>query len=164
MEGLTFQDAFAIQQSWDYVVYFILFLQLILMALLFTGSLRDTIFIAITMLCAFADKSYLFGYIEGGAQAVTSAVHYHTTVSFWTYAIRVTMFFLPMVIVTQTKVKLAKPISIVLTLTSLIYIFARWFTQQRHSTAPPSVGFMPMMLFTFQFGMVHARHTLKTRR
>jgi hypothetical protein len=156
--GPSLRDAFATPSNWDYFLYVILFIQLILLLLLFSGSLRDSIFIAITVMCAVADKAYLFGYIEGGRDTYEGAVAYHSFTSFWTYAIRVAMFALPLIITTQTKVKRAQGLSILLAIVSGVYMFGRWYFQQRDAPSPSSVGFVQQMFFSVQVGIVFLAH------
>lgn len=132
MENISLGDVFAIQASWDYFLYVIMFFQFILLLMLFvTENLRDTIMIAVVVICAFADKAYLFGYLEGGAADVDSAVVYHSKRSFGAFALRVIMFGIPVILFTQTKVKRAKPLCIILGLLSFGYLGARWFAEQR---------------------------------
>lgn len=127
---ISISDVFAIQQWWDYVVYGIIFLQLILLVLLFSGSLRDVLLMAVTLMAAFADKGYLFGYVEGGKETLSEVIRYHTTESFMTYAARVAMFALPMIIITQTKIKRARPMAVLVTIVCMVYAFGRWYDQQ----------------------------------
>jgi len=136
MENVKFTEVLAPvegQVAWDYFLYVLLFFQLILLVLLFSGSLRDVIFIAVTVMCAVADKTYLFGFIDPGSTATTlpAAVRFHTLESFYTYGARIIMFALPLLITTQTKISKAKPVCIIVALMSFIYVIARWVVQQR---------------------------------
>ena len=129
VEILKPQDA-----PWDYFLYVVIVLQVLLLGLIFAGSLRDVIFIGITVMCAVADKAYIFGFIEGGYDVnlanLNRAVEFHTTDSFLTYGARVAMFALPLVIVTQTKIPKAKPAAVITSVVTAVYVFTRWFFQQ----------------------------------
>ena len=119
---------------WDYFLYVVIVLQVILLGIIFAGTLRDVIFIGITVMCAVADKAYLFGFIEGGYKVTLAnldrAVEFHTTESFMTYAARVAMFALPLIIITQTKIPRAKPAAVFTAVTTAVYVFTRWFFEQ----------------------------------
>lgn len=120
------------QVMWDVYLYVILFFQFILLVILFTGSLRDVIFIAIAFMAAIADKMYLFGFIDPGSTASTlpAAVRYHTLESFYTYGARIAIFALPLLITTQTKTKRAAPVAGFIALLGFVYLFGRWAFQQ----------------------------------
>lgn len=145
-------DVFAIQQPWDYALYVLMFVQLITLMLVFNSSLRDVLFIAIPIICAFADKAYLFGYVEGGYKDVGSAIDYHTKESFATYVARVAMFAFPLMLTTQTKVKRAAPATAFLAVITGIYVGARWGLQQLPAEQESSVLSPANMLVTAQFG------------
>lgn len=133
MENINFADVILPvegQEMWDIYLYVIFFFQVIMLFVLFTGSLRDVIFTGIIIMCTVADKTYLFGFVEGGFETIPAAVDWHTTESFLTFVIRVVMFFLPTIIITQTKIKRARPLAILLAIMSLLYASGRWFFQQ----------------------------------
>lgn len=46
------------------------------------------------------------------------------------------MFVLPVIIITQTKVKYAKPLSVWITILAALYALGRWFLQQRPENLP----------------------------
>lgn len=129
MNNLSFEEALLPREEyygWDIFLYVIIAFQLILLFLLFSSTLRDVILVGVTVICAFADKAYLFGFIDGRASAA-----YHAEDAFLTYVIRVAMFTLPMVIVTQTKVSKAKPVAVIIAVMAFFYSFGRWYFQQR---------------------------------
>lgn len=131
MENISLSEVIRPQDGiWDFILYVIIFLQIVLLALLFNGSLRDVILMAAAMLAAVADKIYLFGFVDGGATTIDYAVRFHTKESFLTYVARVIIFAMPLVITTQTRIKRAKPLCVVLGIMSLVYTFARWYFQQ----------------------------------
>jgi hypothetical protein len=131
MKNISLSEVLRPQDGvWDYVLYIIIFLQIILLALLFLGSLRDVMLMAASVLAAIADKIYLFGFMDGGATNIDQAVAFHTKESFFTYAARVIIFAFPFVVTTQTKIRRAKPLCVILGITGLVYMFARWFFQQ----------------------------------
>ena len=130
MENVSLNDVIAIQQvPWDYILYFIFVIQVLVLMLLFSGSLRDVLMIAVTVLCLIADKSYIFGFLDGGRDTLDAAIEYHTKDSAFTFAARIAMFALPLVITTQTKIPRAKPALIFLAIVSMVYAFSRWFFQ-----------------------------------
>ncbi len=131
MKNISLSEVLRPQDGvWDFVLYIIIAMQVILLALLFLGSLRDVLLMAASVLAAIADKIYLFGFVEGGATTIEQAVAFHTKESFLTYAARVIMFAFPLVITTQTKIRRAKPLCAILGIIGLVYMFARWFFQQ----------------------------------
>jgi len=158
MNNVSLADVLAPQQSWDYFLYVIIIIEFILMALLFSGSLRDVILIAVAMICAVADKAYLFGFLEGGATTLNAAINYHTKESFLTYAARVAMFATPTLIITQTKISRAKPIAVLLAILSLVYMFARWFFQQFPEGKSDFGSYILPLMLTGHFTWVYARH------
>lgn len=132
MENIQFIDVISPQSPWDFFLYVIMFFQFILLFILFaTESLRDTLMIAAVVIAAVMDKAYLFGYIECGATNLTAAVDSHSKYAFGTMAARMVMFAFPLILVTQTKVKAARPLAIILAILSMIYVGARWAFQQR---------------------------------
>jgi hypothetical protein len=162
MDSISLADVFAIQSSWDYFLYVIMFFQFILLLILFvTENLRDTIMIAVVVTCAFADKAYIFGYLEGGASTVEAAVNYHSKLSFGAFALRVAMFGIPVILITQTKVKRAKPLCILLGIMGVLYLGARWFFEQREggwadTTPENSLNELDQMALAFTAPLVLA--------
>ncbi len=131
MENISLSEVIRPQDGfWDFILYVIIFLKLVLLAFLFNGSLRDVILIASSMLAAVADKIYLFGFVDGGCTTINCAVEFHTKESFFTYVARVMIFAFPLIITTQTKIKRAKPLCVLIGIGGLVYTFGRWFVQQ----------------------------------
>ncbi|MFP4323229.1 MAG: hypothetical protein ACLFTK_12315 [Anaerolineales bacterium] len=118
------------QEIWDYFALVVLAFQLLLLGLLFTGTLRDVIFVAVSVTAAFADKLYIFGFLEEGNTTINAVVNYHTTESFLTYGARCVMFIMPLIISTQTKIKSARATAIITAILAITYMIARWFVQQ----------------------------------
>lgn len=135
------------QQVWDIYLYIILLFQLLLLVLLFNGSLSNVIMIAIAILCAVMDKLYIWGFydpglvnavphcsdIADGAAALKCAVNFHTTTSFMTFLIRLLMFVMPVFVTTLAKVpkkNKAPVISLLLAGMTIIYVGGRLFAQQ----------------------------------
>lgn len=132
MKNISLSEVLRPQDGlWDYALYVIIFLQVILLAVLFLGSLRDVLFMAAAVISAISDKIYLFGFLDGGATNIDQAVEFHTKDSLFTYVARVMMFAFPLVITTQTKIRRAKPLCVILGVGGLVYMFGRWFVQQR---------------------------------
>jgi hypothetical protein len=129
MENVTLSEVLAPQQVWDYALYGIFAVQVVVLGLLFSASLRDVLMIAFTVLCLIADKAYIFGFLDGGANNLPAAIEYHTTESPFTFGVRIAMFALPLIITTQTKIPKAKPALILLSIISLVYAGLRWFIQ-----------------------------------
>jgi len=132
MEGLTLQDALLPrdgQMVWDVTLYVIMFFQIILLIILFDGSLRDVLLVAVSFISAMADKAYVFGFLEYPDSAAL-AIPYHTEQAILTYVARVAMFSAPLLLAAMTKEKKARPLAILIFLTTAIYTFARWFIQQ----------------------------------
>jgi len=129
MENVTLSEVLAPQQVWDYGLYVIFVIQLIVLGLLFSGSLRDVLMIGFTVMCLIADKAYIFGFLDGGATTLEAAIAYHTIKSPFTFGVRIAMFALPLVITTQTKIPKAKPALVLLAIVSVIYTVLRWFVQ-----------------------------------
>jgi hypothetical protein len=147
MDAATFKDILGPQGTccalegnyvWDMYLYVIFFFQIILFALLFSSTLRDTIAVGVTIMSAIADKTYIFGYLEFDDKAY--AIWYHTQEAFLTWVVRVAMFAIPLILVTQIKSKTkaeaklktpAKFLSAVLFVISLVYTGGRWAFQQR---------------------------------
>jgi hypothetical protein len=132
MDSITLQDIFSIQSNWDYFLYVVMFFQFVLFIILFNSdNLRDTLMIAACLIFAFMDKAYLFGYLEGGKDTLEEAVRFHSRLSLVTFVIRIAMFCLPLVLITQTKIKSARIVAGITFLVSILYMGSRWWFEQR---------------------------------
>lgn len=150
---------------WNLVLYGMFVLNLIL--LFVEGSTFGTNLVMAVLLFIFIDKTYAFGHMFSGDKW-TDPETCHTKVFFGTYLIRVAMFAGPFSIAGSTEKGAARALAIVTGLAGIVYMFGRWFTEQREFEAT-SVTCMAdstdptVMVQTLGLGLVLAKIALRDR-
>ena len=125
-------------EIWDIAVYAIFVIGLL--GVLFLGeegSMTDTLFISFAVFVAVLDKVYAWGYIMtppgyvAGADITREArVAAHVT-HFGTFAMRVLMFALPLIVVGQTDSTRVRVIALLIVGIGIAYTAGRWFDEIR---------------------------------
>lgn len=138
-------------ELWDIAVYVIFVIGLLGVIFLGEeGSTMDTMFVSAAVFIAVLDKVYAWGYITtpSGYEAQAAAgipidrvirVNAHVT-HFGTFAMRVIMFVLPLVVVGQTDSTRVRGIAFLVAVIGAIYTFARWFFEIRESGGATGLG------------------------
>lgn len=152
---LTIQDVLKPvpgHEIWDYIVYGLFILGLVtLFALGEKGSQRDTIMVSVAIFICVLDKAYAWGYImdpqgvfpqgPGGEFTRQQRIDAHIS-HFGTYAMRVLLFSLPIVVAAQTKAKAGRALAGLMAIAGAIYSFGRWYDEQRNAGGSSGVVWM----------------------
>lgn len=139
-------------EIWDYFVYGLFVFGLItLFALGEKGSQRDTIMISLFIFICVLDKAYAWGYImdpsgtfpqgPGGEYTRQQRLDAHI-VHFGTYAMRVMLFSLPIIVTAQTKAKAGRFFAGALSIAGLVYSFGRWYDEQRNAGGSSGISWI----------------------
>lgn len=115
---------------WNLVLYSMFFLNLIL--LFVEGSSFGTNITMVVLMLIFIDKTYAFGHMFNGDRGFDPETC-HGEVFFGTYLARVAMFAGPFSIAGSTEKGSARGMGILTGLVGMVYMFGRWFTEQRQS-------------------------------
>jgi len=115
---------------WSIALYSLFFLNVIL--LLMEGSSFGTNIGIVVLICLFIDKTFAFGYMFNPSNMNPRLCH--SEVFFGTYLARVVMFAGPFAIAGATKNGKTRMVAIVAGIGGMVYMFGRWFSEQRHST------------------------------
>lgn len=140
MENIQIREAlfpYPGQELFDVWLYVMLFIELVLLFMIFSGNTFNLGLLAAVIIATVLDKLFIFGWIDPGivnpattCTTMPCAVSFHTEVSFWTFVLRIIMFAFPTVIVTMTSISKARPVAALLAGLALLYTAARLFTQQ----------------------------------
>jgi len=118
------------QLIWDLTLYW-LFLINIVMLLMESSAFGTNIAIAV-LLAVFIDKTFAFGYMFNPDNGIyDDPKTCHAKVFVGTYLIRVIMFAGPFAVAGSTSAGKARGIGILAGLSGVVYMFARWFFEQR---------------------------------
>lgn len=124
---------------WDITLYVLFFLNLIMLLLLPDGSTVGTLLSMAVLISIFIDKTYAFGYmIDPGPYTPETC---HSKVFIGTYLIRAIIFAAPLTIAASTNEGRVRGAAIVAGIGGAIYMFLRWFMEQRDFNAPDIICF-----------------------
>ncbi len=124
---------------WDITLYVLFLLNTITLLLLPDGSTMGTLLSMIVLISLFIDKTYAFGYmIDTGPYTPETC---HAKVFIGTYLIRAIIFAAPLTIAASTDEGRVRGAAIVAGIGGVIYMFLRWFMEQRDFNAPDIVCF-----------------------
>ena len=98
---------------WGYVLYLIIFLDILTLILQKQSNIQITVFISISVMAALIDKIDAFPRGD-----------------FWAFFIRVLIFVFPLVVAGMTRTPRSRPWAILCAIIAGIYMFARWFIDQ----------------------------------
>lgn len=117
--------------QWDLALYWLFLINVILLMMQGEGQAMASGFLMIVLISIVIDKTFGFGYLldPGPYDPVTC----HEQVFFGTYLIRVSMFVLPLMIAGMTQNPKSRGVGILAGISGGVYMFGRWFLQQRNS-------------------------------
>ena len=110
---------------WGWFLYAIIVLSVVVLLMQKRGDLQITIFMSIPILAALIDKVAVTP--AGSAQGPLDRT------LFVTFAMRIAMFVFPLITAGMTKWEKSRLPAILCGTTALIYMFMRWFFEQRGS-------------------------------
>ncbi|WP_119071816.1 hypothetical protein [Aggregatilinea lenta] len=114
---------------WDIALYWIFFVNLIILFILPSGSSLQTTITIVVLLCVVIDKVYAFGYMFDSGRY--TPVRCHETIFFGTYIIRILMLVAPLTVAGSTDSDKVRGIAILAGISGGVYAFARWYAEQR---------------------------------
>ncbi|MBN1564404.1 MAG: hypothetical protein JXA10_11230 [Anaerolineae bacterium] len=147
--------------GWSITLYVLFFVNVIL--LLMEGSSFGTNISIAVLLAIFIDKTFAFGYMFNPNDLDPELCH--REVFFGTYIARVVMFAGPFAIAGATKNGKTRFVAIVAGIAGMVYMFMRWFMEQRDSKISGVTCMVDTDLMVQHVGLllVLARITLRDR-
>ena len=150
---------------WDIALYAIFVLNLILMLMQPDGSALAVGLCILVLVAAVIDKTRAFGYMLE-INPYYTRVQCHEQVFIGTYLIRVVMFAAPLSVAGMTKNPDSRVIGIVAGIVGGVYMFVRWYMEQRD--VPVTDLFCAYFFAGFAFqhiglGLLGARIALRDR-
>lgn len=115
--------------QWDIALYFLFFVNIIVLLLLPDGQTLGTMLSIIVLICIFIDKTMAFGHLLKPDDMTPE--YCHTKIFIGTYLIRVVIFIAPLTIAGSTDNSKVRAGAIVAGIGGAIYSFIRWFMDQR---------------------------------
>ncbi len=120
---------FSGELQWNLALYWLFFLNLLLLFMVPDGSTMQTALAIIVLISTVIDKTFGFGYLLDPGRY--SPQYYHEQIFIGTYLIRVAMFVAPATIAGSTRNGKVRAIGILAAISGAVYSFGRWFFQQR---------------------------------
>ncbi len=118
------------QLIWDIALYWLFLINVVM--LLMEGSAFGTNIAIGVLLAVFIDKTFAFGYMFNPDNGIYDDPETcHAKVFVGTYLIRVIMFAGPFAVAGSTREGKARGIGILAGLSAIVYMFARWYFDQR---------------------------------
>ncbi len=147
---------------WDISLYLLFFLNLIALLMLPDGSTMNTMLLILVLVSIFIDKTYAFGYmIDPGPYDPKTC---HEKIFVGTYLIRAAMFVAPLTVAASTDEGKVRAVGILAGIGGAIYLFLRWFMQQRTVEAPSITCFnTDVAAMSAGFVLLAARVLLRDR-
>ena len=147
---------------WDISLYVLFFLNLITLLMLPDGSTMNTMLTIIVLVSLFIDKTYAFGYmIDPGPYDPKTC---HEKIFVGTYLIRAAMFVIPLTVAASTDEGKVRATGVIAGIGGAIYLFLRWFMQQRDVKAPGITCFnTDVVAMSAGFVLLAARIVLRDR-
>ncbi len=119
---------------WDLSLYALFFLNFITLFMLPDGSTMGTMLTILVLVSIFIDKTYAFGYMMDPGPYTAKTCHEKIFVG--TYLIRAAMFVAPLTVAASTEEGKVRAVGVMAGIGGAIYLFLRWFMQQRNVEAP----------------------------
>lgn len=140
------------QIQWDLALYWIFFINVILLMVQPEGSAFATLLCIVVLVSAVIDKTLAFGYmLDPGAYTPQK---YHEEVFIGTYLIRVAMFVGPLTIAGSTKNSKVRGLAILAGISGGAYMFARWFFQQYKSDVKGRISYLDIQFALQDVGLL----------
>ncbi len=125
------------QIQWDLALYWLFLINIVVLLLLPDGSTMGTMLSIAVLISIVIDKTYAFGYmIDPGPYSPETC---HAKIFIGTYLIRAIMFVAPLTIAGSTDEPKVRAAGVVAGISGAVYMFIRWFLQQRDVEAPDIV-------------------------
>jgi hypothetical protein len=125
-------------ETFDYILYGLFFMGMLTLTFMGKGSTQmDTIFVTLAVFMILLDKLYIAGFIfEPAAAQVDAEITSEQRVAvhidhFFTYAMRVMIFVLPLVVAGNTKNNRTRVIAGLFAMFAFAYSFGRWYFEIR---------------------------------
>lgn len=126
-------------ETYDYMLYGLFFVGMLTLAFMGKGSTQmDTLFVTAAVFMVVLDKLYIVGFIDVPANPTGAEVTNEERIAvhidhFATYAMRVLIFVLPLVVAGNTKNGRTRILTGLFAITGAVYSFARWFFEIREN-------------------------------
>jgi len=148
--------------AWDLALYGLFFLNLITLLMLPDGATTGTILSILVLISIFIDKTFAFGYlIDSGPYTPETC---HAKIFVGTYLIRALMFAAPLTVAASTDNGKVRAAGIIAGIGGGVYMFTRWFFDQRDIEAPDITCFnTTVMAQNLGMTLVLARLMLRRR-
>lgn len=115
--------------QWNLALYWLFFLNIIILFIMPDGATLQMAMGIIVLVSIVLDKTYGFGYLFNPGRY--SAEYYHEQIFFGTFLIRVAMFVFPAIMAGSTRDGKVRGLGIIACLSGAVYVFARWYMDQR---------------------------------
>jgi len=153
------------QIGWDITLYFLFFINIVVLLLLPDGQTLGTMLSITVLICIFIDKTYAFGHLLKPTDM--SPEYCHGKIFIGTYLIRVVIFIAPLTIAGSTDKGKVRAGAIVAGISGAVYSFMRWFMDQRDVSGTRITCMNPveaeMMLQAMGIMLVLAKIALRDR-
>lgn len=148
--------------AWDLALYALFFFNLLTLLMLPDGSTTGTILSIFVLISIFIDKTFAFGYlIDSGPYTPETC---HAKIFVGTYLIRALMFAAPLTVAASTDNSKVRTLGIIAGIGGGVYMFTRWFFDQRDIEAPDITCFnTTVMAQNLGMILVLARVVLRRR-
>lgn len=148
--------------GWDLALYGLFFFNLITLLMLPDGSTTATLLTILVLISIFIDKTFAFGYlIDSGPYSPQVC---HAKIFVGTYLIRAAMFAAPLTVAASTDSGKVRATALVAGIGGGVYMFLRWFFDQRNIKAPDITCFnTAVMAQNVGMTLVLARLLLRRR-
>jgi len=148
--------------GWDIALYALFLLNVVILLLLPDGSTMGTGLSIAVILCLFIDKTYAFGHLLDSGPY--SPEYCHAKIFVCTYLIRAVVFAAPLTIAASTDKDSVRTMGIIAGIGGAVYMFLRWFSDQRDVAAPNITCFnSEMMVHSASMVLVLGRVALRNR-
>jgi hypothetical protein len=122
---------------WDLALYWLFLLNLVMLLMLPDGATTQTFFSIIVLVSLVIDKVYAFGYVIDTGPYTPQVCHAEIFIG--TYLIRAIIFAAPLAIAGLTDEPRVRTVGVVAGISGAVYIFVRWYLEQRDVEAPDVV-------------------------
>ncbi len=137
--------------AWDIALYALFLINVIILLLLPDGSSLGTVLVITVIVCLFIDKTFAFGHIFDSGPYTPEYCHGKIFVG--TYLIRAVIFAAPLTVAATIEKENVRFLGVVAGIGGAVYMFARWYADQRDVDAPNITCFNSEI-------MVHSASTL----
>lgn len=123
--------------QWDIALYILFLLNVIMLFTLPDGATTQTLLSIVVLISIVIDKVYAFGYVIDTGPYTPEVCH--SKIFIGTYIIRAIIFAAPLAIAGLTDEPKVRTVGILAGIGGAVYIFVRWYLEQRDVEAPDIV-------------------------